>query len=604
MFFENSFTRPFAALFLLCLAVTSPGLAQSENDYSAAFWSLDTEARGQAARLWYEAEPDNARAIAAHALFVWQLDTDPNAALSLLQAAPDEARSNPRLALLEARIHLAQARPSAALEALGRATEDAGEDPDLALHEARALVALERREEARQRLDRALALAPGHLQGALLAHRLAVEDSDYAAAGEIWAMLGVVGFTRPNDATGSALLQWTALVDDQGRAAHSARADLLASWHFYAEAALEYRRAGAPANAQRMQAIADYETGITAIMDAYYLDRALGGDAVEASLWQRLEAPVSALSQAMGLPALAGADLETTVREQMAALDQQLGWLSTIGETNGRLDLHFGHIVSADPRPIDQWGQATEIDSITLFNMPSNGFSRWFWDDHAADGGWVSTGEDGRPESRRFIDVLDPKFGAALSRSAILMDGEEIMTVEAEWRQAIEEAAGGATIGYDRRVSAMIRLAALAPYRQGYDSPVDARVAAFSAIIDHFISTSTVVHEGQHILDTQHGYEGEQWLLEYRAKLTELAYGEHPLFSLAGFYAPGAIAGHGGTPHADAEVYLMRELERDFHDHVELYPSLNADLELWVQLPAISQDDLRGAARRLFASTG
>ncbi|WP_300527322.1 hypothetical protein [Maricaulis sp.] len=603
MLIANLFRYPIAVLILFCLVLPLPGHAQSENDYSAAFWGLDTQGRGEAARLWYEAEPQSERAITAHALYLWQIDTDPVAALTVLQAASDTARNSERLALLEGRIHLAENAPALALASLARAGHAPAQDPDLAQTAAQALLALGRRDAARQRLARSLANAPGHLHNALLAHRLAVEDSDYAAAGEIWAMLGVVGFTRPDDDHGSALYQWNALIEQGGRSAHSARADLLAAWHFYDEAALEYRRAGQSAKAGEMQAIAEYEDQVAAVMDRYYHARALGGDEVEASLWERLAPPVNRLSRALGLETAEGEDLEASIRGQLAQFDARLRWMAVIGETNGRLDLHFGHIVSSDPRPIDQWGQATDIDSVTLFNMPSNGFSRWFWDDHAADGGWVTTGADGRAESRRFIDVLDPKFGAALSRSAMLMDPARMTQIEADWAQALNEAEPGDTGSYDRRADDMIRLLALAPFRQGYETPRDARTAAIGAIVDHFVSTSTVVHEGQHILDTQHGYEGEQWMLEYRAKLTELAYGEHPLFSLAGFYSPGAVANRGGTPHADAEAYLMQAMAAEIAAHPQRYPSIDPEISLWVQLPRLSLAELRSLARTLFEAT-
>lgn len=593
------------ALAALALA-TAPCFAriQDEAAYSSAFWGLDTDGRRTAAYAWAEAEPDNDRALAAAALFAWQLDQDTNRALRFLETGLTSRPDSGRLLHLQGRIFASTGAHEAALRAYDSALRDQPDEADLRYHRARLLLDMDRTEESMAALHETLQHAPAHLHACLLLIDLAVETGRYDQVAPIWQAISVVGYARTDTGGPSAIENWQALAGRTDTASHRMRGALLETWHHYAAAALEYERGGDTAKAADMRAVARYEREIAQVMNDYYRDRALNGAREEDSLAGRLLAPVNTLSAALQFEPVAtapGDELRERMAARMEQFDTRFGWLTLVGATNGRLDLHFGHIVSSGLRPIEQWGQQTEVDSITLFNMPSNGFSRWFWDDHAADGGWISTGDDGRPTSRRFIDVLDPKFGAALHRSALVDQNERRGEIDAEWRAALAER----ITGYDRRVNDRLRLRALETVEAGLDpdAALTRREAAINAIVDHFVSTSTVIHEGQHILDTQNGFTGDQWLLEYRAKLTELAYGEFPFLSLDGFYSPASLGGQGGTPHADAEIYLMRALAETVRQNPDDYPSINPELDPLAQLPGLSVAELRHAARILFAES-
>ncbi|HEX8411428.1 MAG TPA: hypothetical protein VF883_21400 [Thermoanaerobaculia bacterium] len=252
----------------------------------------------------------------------------------------------------------------------------------------------------------------------------------------------------------------------------------------------------------------------------------------------------------------------------------RFGAVTTFGETDGVSGMHFGHRVLDERRTVEQYGRRGSIRFILLDNMIANGFMAWILDGRSGAGGWAEkeTVYQVRPmyangPINAWLALTDPEQRAKKDREIAdetRRDAERIKT-------APVVALPGLSLRMERqylealRASAHTRDAFIARYRQEE--------------FDH----SIWAHEGRHSIDqTQFGIDDSEEL-EYRAKLSEIAFAASPRLALTGAILTNV---GGDTPHGKANQRVLEGMAR------VTKVKLNA-------LDSLSDEQLRNAARAL-----
>jgi hypothetical protein len=126
---------------------------------------------------------------------------------------------------------------------------------------------------------------------------------------------------------------------------------------------------------------------------------------------------------------------------------------------------------------------------------------------------------------------------------------------------------------------------------------------AFVAAYDQAAVRSDIfAHEGRHAIDHRLHLVLTAAELEYRAKLSEIAFAPVPRMALAAIFQPSA---GDPTPHGQANTRALRGLDAWMRAHVHEIRGIDPSRPLLPQAPLLSDDQIRAAFRSLdpFASS-
>ena len=567
-----------------------------QNQWESAFWGLDYHALLLTSSNWIKDFPSDPLALQNSAWLIWRFGGNIDSALGFLDSAIAINSACGECYQLKARLLWQSERLDLASSNYQEALSIDPENDRLRAEYLRLLIQTHKYTTANAiAFENAPKRPLADVSLAMNRVYLAIRDGEYEKAATALASLQILSQTELRDSRTQA--RWNALSSCRARKCFAERAEFLHGQHHYRAASLEYQRAALFEKSDELNRLADLLERLGNDISDYYKDRARFGPDVESELWPRLATDIDALGKIIGVDASADKP-EERVRATFKAFEEAEHWVAVIAKTNGILDLHIGPITWQGSYQINQWNQSTSIGVVALMDMLSNGFSGWFWDGAAEDGGWIAAGADGSLKSRRFVQVMDPKFGAAASRVKILADKEKRSDAVTQWSEVVAREIDSNR--YSEELDAMLRVRALQPFIKENAPQFD---AANSALIDHFITTSTLIHEGQHVLDALNGFQADQWILEYRAKLTEIHYGALPFQPLSDFYKRAAVAGEASTPHAEAETFLIRRLHDALAANAQAYASpeiKNIGLAL---LPQLKDQELRNLAKELFCES-
>lgn len=496
---------------------------------------------------------------------------------ALGQACPEEARATVRAAMLRL-APLALQPDVAPLEA---------SDQAFLVEQATALPASPdaRREELRERLDLALLAGRG---GDVLDAWMALVPRQEGGVGQ-----PLVG--RLQD----LLPRWTG----PGSLPPLEELDLikaLAASRLHPEAAWAAARAKLTAPVARdEEAYAAFLVEVRRLTDAYYQRTALGQGSREAWMTALEGAETRLLSRLDGggqsLPILGREGMERELRKRFGASILH-------GSTAGYEDLHYGHILRDLAWTPSQYGHTLGKPShlITLDFEVSNGCESWLWDGRAAHGGWTAPGgiyqwaADSTLAARAWAVLGEDEAGEASRKEQARLDALDA----ARPRNAPFGDLRGVQ-GRLCRKGARLLLGRL----RGQGLMGEALRKAFIAEYDHSLEGSGILaHEGRHALDRNsvwtrlrlvfQGAEG----LEYRAKLSEIAFAPIPFLAFGGILADNV---GDATPHGRANARLLKGLGDWIDDHAARIPGYAPDRPAWLQLDLLTAEQLRDAARSL-----
>ncbi len=331
-------------------------------------------------------------------------------------------------------------------------------------------------------------------------------------------------------------------------------------------------------------------------IDAYWSERA------------RLEATLLALHRQMargksdngGVLAAAKAFTATLMKAAGATGDPQqallkyYGILGTAGETNGYPSLHAGHVIEDRDDTVSQYGHSAKIHFVAIDNMISNGFTSWLWDGSAAVGGWTANGVivQVRPRYvqaplRAFQQTRDSEARRRLITRTNQLTAEDVAKLKQRPVATLD--------GLNNRLQLQVvdRVAAVAHTKSTDDASF--RRAFLAEYSRANFDQSIFRHEGRHAIDGALGITTEQPVLEYQAKLSELALADYPRMALQNM--DRTLEGDG--PHDKAGAKIFDQFRRWMEAHTDQIMGYDPAVPVLEQFDKLSDNQIREVARSL-----
>jgi len=378
-----------------------------------------------------------------------------------------------------------------------------------------------------------------------------------------------------------------------GNARAAATAVALAGSGFIDEAALLARDRQTRALDARLPAIIIYHDFVDTIVQTtneYYRQIALGhGDS---AAWQRdVERQERALwSRVTGHTAPGSASMDSVA----SWLDHRFGAMVNIGNTAGQLDLHMGHRVVDDHHTVRQYGHEATVRLVVLDGMVSNGYQTWVWDGRASHGGWgtenlivqIRAGYVAQPIFF-WHRMTEPSNFASLAQR-IVTDSTADATNAADHPTA-----------YFASIPERMRRDGLQALLDSLTRSGDSGPALESAFEREYgrdlVESSIFAHEGRHAIDHALHLDLTPADLEFRGKLSEVAFAPRPRLALDAIVSPNI---GDASPHGQANARIMQGLLAWMTAHASEIAHLDPRAPMLMQLPLLTDDQLR----RAFAS--
>ena len=568
---------------------------------------------------------DRATALRLRALLAWRYRQDWQAAEGLIEQALQlgEGRSSAfaSRSRLETARHQYDAAYEAALQAIAEAeTRQEGVQATIRLAEAAlapaessfdaapgdalAPATAERLQEAHGRLVAAVGENPGDLElGRLLVRSsIFLGDGEALLAGWTSYYLTIVGqpdagvLQAPKENLDALLPTWGASQATAEEAlrviAALARSGMLREAWFAAETPA-WTQGGrpvetGPAAEERTQLLA-YARFVHAgqqLTDEYYRQLALD----EADTDQYRAAFVDLAEPLWDAIPWEDERPDLTFSNLIGEVDQRFHAQMRGGRTAGYDDLHFGHYVIDEGITVSQYGHEAELRFMALDGMVSNGFQSWAWDYRLQHGGWA--GPRGMTQVRPAYADGGQEIWRLLSDSVALARRREQTARETErdWDRAAADphAYLPGLAGRLRQQGVSQLLDELRGSESG-EADLESRfLVAYEAAV---FASSIVAHEGRHAIDRRlDDVPGRD--LEFRAKLSEVAFAPHPRLAFGGI-----INGNIGdnTSHGRGNLQVMEGLVSWMEAHGDEIVGLDETRPLLPQLDLLSDEQLRAA---------
>jgi hypothetical protein len=255
----------------------------------------------------------------------------------------------------------------------------------------------------------------------------------------------------------------------------------------------------------------------------------------------------------------------------------------------------FGHRVLETEQPVEQYKRKTVMHLIVLDSMVSNGFISWLLDIPTAIGGWgtppdaiVQVRNDSSTEVWK--TVTDPE---TMRRIGALLE---------QWNQSDGERARTNSYGFLPGLRARLALAGyeklLRRLKQQGLNGTELRSTFLNEYERLFNAGSIFAHEGRHVFDLTENPDG--WAnedLEFRAKLSEVAFAPEPLLVLGAIFNENI--GQAENSHGLANERIMKGLVAWMQAHASEITSLDPSRPLLPQFDRLTEDQMREAFRSM-----
>ncbi len=224
--------------------------------------------------------------------------------------------------------------------------------------------------------------------------------------------------------------------------------------------------------------------------------------------------------------------------------------------------------------------------------MVSNGYSSWFWDGNAEIGGWA-------PDESSILQVRSAYNAGPIHSWLSITDSIKIQRtlLDIEEKSATDDSiVNGNEIaflpGLSRRIEFNARVKILKNLQEEGLSGRDLQIAFLSTYENLTLESSIFAHEGRHAIDKKFSGELKSEQLEFRAKLSEIYFSNHPFLSV------GAVISQNigdGTPHGDSNFRVLTGIVGWMDSHREDISNLDSNRPLLPQLDLLTEEQLRAA---------
>lgn len=278
------------------------------------------------------------------------------------------------------------------------------------------------------------------------------------------------------------------------------------------------------------------------------------------------------------------------------ALRTYFNFVGTAGETNHYPSIHGGHVIEDHPDEVTQYGKSAKIHFIAIDNMVSNGFTSWLWDGSATVGGWTADGvivhvRPGYVQSplRAYHQARDTEARRTLIERERRLEKEDLAKLKKRPVATLD--------GLNERLQLQLvdRVASVA--RTQSHEEAGFRRAFLAEYSRANLDQSIRKHEGRHAIDNAMGLKDnvDQGVLEYQAKLSELALTDYPRMALRNLNR--GLEGDG--PHDRAGARIFDEYRSWMEAHTEQIIGFDPALPALVQLDKLSDSQISEIARSL-----
>lgn len=275
-------------------------------------------------------------------------------------------------------------------------------------------------------------------------------------------------------------------------------------------------------------------------------------------------------------------------------IQEKFGVIINKYELEGNVGCNFGYVVGDSIEAFSQWGDEAQIRVTLLKNMEINGFVPWYMNMEIS-GGW----------SNDFgtVVVLDSKYYLAreLWKEAITIEEQNSKIKEKQnlhkdiYNRPSKEVFYSDLLSYKFMLKDVVDL--IDKFKKDFDSQSDLKAFVQEYIAYKGIVPITTHHEAQHDIDMKY-YDYERWEKEYRAKLTELVYGEMPFLSLYGFMQLDMK--NEETAYGKAHNKIFKDIGNYIYNHKDAYPMIDTTKNILAQLDKLSKDDIRNITISIF----
>ena len=524
-----------------------------------------------------------------------------------------------------------------ALQHLSEAEKLGGKPCDTGIMIARVLREAQRGEEALRRGEKLLgACAEADKRDAIRTHLIGARLGMAAAGGTRRAQLireaalETEKLTPEAGVEGARVRLETALLTDDAKTA-------IAAWRDYfwlddsdapqalvkapVRAIFEKGLASGATVADRLQ-LADLlvRTGFAQPSRRYAVAHGLPGAAADDPIWRRLDAywrerekvEAIVLRVNRGLArgrsdenSIEAAAKEATVALMKAAgatgdpkvaLKQFYGMVGTVGKTSGYPSIHMGHVIEDHEDRVTQYGHSADIHFMAIDNMIGNGFESWLWDGSAMVGGWTADGvivhvRPGYVESpsRAYRLTRDSPSRRELIGRQAKRAAEDLAKLKARPVATLE--------GLNDRLQLQLVDQIWAGARSKANGEAEIRRAFLAEYSRANLSQSIRVHEGRHAIDNSMGLKDnvDQAVLEYQAKLSELALTAYPRMALRNMNR--SLEGNG--PHDRGGAKVFDEYRKWMEAHRDQIVGYDPAVPALAQFDKLTDGQIREIARGL-----
>jgi hypothetical protein len=277
-----------------------------------------------------------------------------------------------------------------------------------------------------------------------------------------------------------------------------------------------------------------------------------------------------------------------------AELGRRFGALIQLGITGGYYDMHMGHVISEEPRSVTQYGKSARVTFLVIDGIVTNGLQSWAWDDAGGHGGW---------QRRDTIVQVRPIF---VEHALSLWVSADSARREHERRSIANDSivdfvvARSDSVAYMPGVAGRLR-------RDGRNAIIDSLRRAgvtdsalgrvFVGVVSRLIRESSIVaHEGRHAIDDGIFPALSPEEREFRAKLSEVGFADHPKIVMSSIVHPNI---GDATPHGRANARVMLGLIHWMRLHASEIAGFDGRQPVLIQLPLLTDAQLRRAFRSM-----
>ena len=312
---------------------------------------------------------------------------------------------------------------------------------------------------------------------------------------------------------------------------------------------------------QHIVAYSKYLKNLKTYTNEYYRQMTLEKGSTEEYL-----SLITSTSEKLYTEATAGKKVKDTfsMRQFRNFIRSEFGTVSILGRTSSSniLGLVMGQIVNERIRKVEQYGHSADFSFTELDMMVSNGYPSWYWEDRGAGGFAI---EGGFLRVKKMFKHLGISAWETVTDSVKRKKAEKkICKTLLESTQSTDKNTVLAGLASKLELDALDQLYAQV-LQEGYEGV--ALQLKFIEKYDQYRDNATMfAHEGRHSLDKVVLQEKYRTLgiptIEYRARLSQIVFGESPKLELANM-----VNGTGSTGSGLANAMIVEVAEKWIKEH-------------------------------------